>query len=79
MATIEFVPPRGLDPWQGMALLRELVDDQTVLAWFSDMVAQEALVVTGSGTDRSSRSDRSTIGRRSSIRPISPDCSHPKR
>ena len=48
MATIEFVPPRGLEPWQGMALLRELVDDQTVLAWFSDMVAQEALVVTGS-------------------------------
>ena len=51
MATIEFVPPRGLEPWQGMALLRELVDDQTVLAWFSDMVAQEALVVTGSGDE----------------------------
>jgi hypothetical protein len=51
MATIEFVPPRGLDPWQGMALLRESVDDQTVLAWFSGMVAREALVVTGSGSD----------------------------
>jgi len=51
MATIEFVPPRGLDPWQGMALLSELVDDQTVLAWFSGMVAQEALIVTGSGQD----------------------------
>ncbi len=25
MATIEFVPPRGLEPWQGMALLREMV------------------------------------------------------
>ena len=51
MATIEFVPPRGLDPWQGMALLREVVDDETVLAWFSGMVAKEALVVTGSGKD----------------------------
>jgi uncharacterized membrane protein YgcG len=51
MATIEFVPPRGLDPWQGMALLREVVDDETVLAWFSGMVAREALVVTGSGKD----------------------------
>ena len=45
------VPPRGLDPWQGRALLRESVDDQTVLAWFSDMVACEALVITGSGDD----------------------------
>ena len=46
-------PARGLDPWQGMALLRESVDDETVLAWFSGMVAKEALVVTGSGKDAS--------------------------
>ena len=31
MATIEFVPPRGLEPWQGMALLARAVDDETVL------------------------------------------------
>ncbi len=45
LATIEFVPPRGLEPWQGAALLRERVDDDNVSAWFSGMIAQGAIVL----------------------------------
>ena len=51
MATIEFVPPRGLEPWMGQALLRELVDQDTVVAWFSELIAQEAMVITTDGDD----------------------------
>ncbi len=51
LATIEFVPPRGLDPWQGSALLREDVDGDTVIAWFSEMIANEALVLTEIDSD----------------------------
>jgi uncharacterized membrane protein YgcG len=51
LATIEFVPPRGLDPWQGSALLREHVDGDTVIAWFSEMIATEALVLTEADGD----------------------------
>ena len=39
LATIEFVPPRGIEPWQAAALLTERVDDDTVSAWFSEMIA----------------------------------------
>ncbi|MET0662658.1 MAG: hypothetical protein ABWZ42_05965 [Ilumatobacteraceae bacterium] len=49
MATIEFVPPRGLEPWMGQALLREVVDQDTVVAWFSELIAQEAMVITTDG------------------------------
>ncbi|HSL73825.1 MAG TPA: hypothetical protein VK853_05140 [Ilumatobacteraceae bacterium] len=46
LATIEFVPPRGLEPWQAAAVLRERIDDDTVAAWFSEMIATDALVIT---------------------------------
>ncbi len=46
LATIEFVPPRGLDPWQASAVLREQVDDDTVAAWFSEMIAIDALTIS---------------------------------
>ncbi|MCH9836925.1 DUF2207 domain-containing protein [bacterium] len=49
LSTIEFSPPRGIEPWQGNVLLREKVDDETVSAWFSEMVAREAIEITGSG------------------------------
>jgi uncharacterized membrane protein YgcG len=49
LATIEFSPPRGIEPWQGNVLLREQVDDETVSAWFSEMVAREAIEITGAG------------------------------
>jgi hypothetical protein len=51
MATIEFAPPRGLEPWQGAALLRETVDDDTVAAWFSEMIALDALTIEQTGDD----------------------------
>jgi uncharacterized membrane protein YgcG len=46
LATIEFVPPRGLEPWQAAAVLRERVDDDTVAAWFSEMIATDALAIS---------------------------------
>ncbi|MCU1393931.1 MAG: hypothetical protein JWM34_2359 [Ilumatobacteraceae bacterium] len=46
LATTEFVPPSGLQPWQGAALLRERVDDKTVSAWVSGMVANGGLTLT---------------------------------
>jgi uncharacterized membrane protein YgcG len=46
LATIEFVPPRGLEPWQGAVLLREEIDDETVAAWFAELIADEALVIS---------------------------------
>lgn len=49
LATVEFVPPRGLEPWQGAALLRERVDDDTVSAWFSEMVARRAIEISEDG------------------------------
>ena len=44
LATIEFAPPRGLEPWQAAVVLREAVDDDSVAAWFSEMIADGALV-----------------------------------
>jgi uncharacterized membrane protein YgcG len=52
LATIEFVPPRGIEPWQGAALLTERIDDDTVSAWFSEMIARDAMVVEGDDTLR---------------------------
>ena len=51
LATIEFVPPRGVEPWQGTALLSEQVDDDTVMAWFSEMIAREAISIEEDGGD----------------------------
>lgn len=56
LATIEFAPPRGLEPWQAAVLLREAVDDDTVAAWFSEMIADGAIAATDdSGTVRLTR------------------------
>jgi uncharacterized membrane protein YgcG len=49
LATIEFAPPRGLEPWQAAVVLREAVDDDSVAAWFSEMIADEAIVATDEG------------------------------
>ncbi|MCU1365411.1 MAG: hypothetical protein JWN39_1050 [Ilumatobacteraceae bacterium] len=46
LATTEFAPPRGIDPWQGSVLLQERIDDSTVAAWFSALAASEALTLT---------------------------------
>src|SRR4029079_17209542 len=37
LATIEFVPPKGIEPWQGAVLLNERVDRSTVGSWISGL------------------------------------------
>ena len=49
LATTEFVPPKGLEPWQGAVLLTERVDNTTVSAWFSALVAREIVSVDDKG------------------------------
>lgn len=46
LATVEFVPPRGLEPWQAAVVLGERVDNDTVGAWFAELIADDALVAT---------------------------------
>ncbi len=50
MATVEFVPPTGVQPWQGAVVLGEKVDQGTVGAWFSGLAARE--VITLENADR---------------------------
>jgi uncharacterized membrane protein YgcG len=49
LATTEFVPPKGIDPWQGDVLLRERIDDDTVSAWFSGQSAHDVITITRDG------------------------------
>jgi uncharacterized membrane protein YgcG len=51
LATIEFVPPKGLEPWQGAVLLDERIDRTTVAAWVSGLVAKQALTLTEEDDD----------------------------
>ncbi|HEX6658104.1 MAG TPA: DUF2207 domain-containing protein, partial [Ilumatobacter sp.] len=51
LATIEFVPPKGLEPWEGSVLLTERIDDATVGAWFSGLAAREAITLDKEGHD----------------------------
>jgi hypothetical protein len=46
LATIEFVPPKGIEPWQGAVLLSERFDRTTVAAWVSGLVAKDAITLT---------------------------------
>ena len=45
MATIEFVPPKGLQPWEGAVLLDEKLDDKTVQLWLSGLAGREAIEI----------------------------------
>lgn len=45
MATIEFAPPKGIEPWQGAVVLFEELDASSVTAWFSGAVASELLTI----------------------------------
>ena len=47
LVTTEFVPPRGIRPWQGAILLTEQVDASSVSAWFSDQIALGVITLTG--------------------------------
>lgn len=50
LATIEFVPPKGIAPWQARVLLTERLDDSTVAAWFSGLAGREAITLGGAGS-----------------------------
>ena len=45
MATIEFVPPKGLQPWEGAVLLDEKLGDETVQLWLSGLAGREAIEI----------------------------------
>src|SRR5215218_3107953 len=51
LATTEFAPPTALAPWQGNVLLREVIDNDTVSAWFSGHAARDVLTITRDGDD----------------------------
>jgi uncharacterized membrane protein YgcG len=51
LATIEFVPPKGIAPWQGAVLLTERIDNATVGAWFSGLVARDGITLDKDGDD----------------------------
>ena len=48
MATIEFVPPKGLQAWEGAVLLDEKLNDNTVQAWLSGLAGREAIEIDDS-------------------------------
>ena len=51
LATTEFVPPQGLEPWQGTVLLRERIDNESVGAWFSGLAARDVITLTRTDDD----------------------------
>ncbi len=51
LATIEFVPPKGIEPWQGAVLLNERIDRGTTAAWISGVVAKDGLTLSKDGDD----------------------------
>jgi uncharacterized membrane protein YgcG len=51
LATIEFVPPKGVEPWLGAVLLRERIDNETVGAWFSGLAARDVLSIDRDADD----------------------------
>jgi len=51
LATIEFVPPKGLSPWQGRVLLDEHTDSGTIEAWLSGLAGMEAVEIAEDGSN----------------------------
>ncbi len=58
LATTEFVPPKGIEPWEAHVLLTERCDDGAVEAWLSGLAGREALEVAERGKDLSLSSGR---------------------
>lgn len=48
LATIEFVPPTGVEPWLGNVLLGERITNDTVAAWISGAAADDFLSIAKS-------------------------------
>lgn len=49
LATTEFSPPKGLQPWEAAVLLRERLDDSATEAWLSGLAGREAVELTEEG------------------------------
>ena len=45
MTTIEFAPPKGIEPWQGAVAYTEELDQSSVTAWFSGAIANDHLAI----------------------------------
>jgi uncharacterized membrane protein YgcG len=45
MSTIEFAPPKGIEPWQGAVAYTEVLDQSSVTAWFSGAIAADHLAI----------------------------------
>lgn len=43
LATVEFVPPPGIAPWQGAVVLNERMGNDVVAAWFSGQAAADII------------------------------------
>ena len=43
LATVEFAPPAGVEPWQGTVLLSETIGQQSVSAWFAGLIGRQVL------------------------------------
>lgn len=74
MATIEFAPPTGLEPWEGAVLLSERIGDSSVSAWFSGVAgsgvidleqegARTLVVTPGPHLDRADPGTRALVDR----------------
>ncbi len=73
LATTEFVPPKGVAPWQGTVALRETIDNDTVGAWFSGLAASGVLDISkddgdvvlrpGPRVDEASPEDRARVAK----------------
>ena len=51
LATIEFVPPKTITPWEAALLLREQTDDRSVGAWFSAQAGDDVITMSRDGDD----------------------------
>ena len=49
LSTVEFAPPKGIAPWQGAVAVTEVLDKDTVTAWFSGAVADDLLAIERHG------------------------------
>ena len=64
LATIEFVPPKGIAPWQARVLMTERVDDDAVEAWLSGLAGSGAVEIAESGANMTigSGPERGSLG-----------------
>lgn len=53
LATIEFVPPKGIEPWEGAVLISERLGDDAIEAWFSGLTGREAINLEADGSNLS--------------------------